>query len=128
MRGKQRIHALARERVDDEEMRRGRVILASAEASHSGRPVISAPRRSAAYSRVRDTAICTIIAAKGATIIATSTPRMPVPLLLRLPPKKKAKLPSMETAPASVATIVMVSVSRCCTWASSCAITPATSS
>ena len=68
-------------------------------------------------------------AASGATIIAASTPTMPSGLLLsRLPPKKKAKLPSMEIAPAIVAVIVMVSVSRFCTCASSCAITPATSS
>ena len=104
-------------------------ILASADASQSGWPQISAPRRSAEYSRVRLIAICTIAAASGATIIATSTPMMPSGLLLsRLPPKKNAKLPSMEIAPASVAVIVMVSVSRFCTCASSCAITPATSS
>ncbi|MCR6659896.1 MAG: hypothetical protein NVV72_11285 [Asticcacaulis sp.] len=77
---------------------------------------------------MRDTAICTIIAAKGATIIATSTPRMPAWLFLRLPPRKKAKLPSMEMAPAMVAVIVMISVSWFFTWASSWAITPATSS
>jgi hypothetical protein len=102
-------------------------ILRSAEDSHSGLPQISAPRRSAAYSRVRLIAICTSIAASGATIMATSTPMKPSGLLL-LPPKKKAKLPSMAIAPASVAVIVMISVSRFCTWASSCAITPATSS
>ncbi|MNY25897.1 hypothetical protein D3C86_1597090 [compost metagenome] len=105
-------------------------IFCRAEASQSGLPQISAPRRSAEYSRVRLIAICTSIAASGATIIATSTPIKPNGLLLfsRLPPKKKAKLPSMEMAPASVAVIVMVSVSRFCTCASSCAMTPATSS
>jgi hypothetical protein len=103
--------------------------LVSAEASHSGWPQISAPRRSAEYSRVRLIAICTRAAASGATIIATSTPTKPSGLLLsRLPPKKKAKLPSIEIAPASVAVIVMVSVSRFFTCASSCAMTPAASS
>lgn len=107
-----------------------RAILSRADASQSGFPQISAPRRSAEYSRVRLTAICTIMAANGATTMATITPMKPSGLLLlsRLPPKNRAKLPSIEIAPASVATMVMVSVSRFCTWASSCAITAATSS
>ena len=41
-------------------------ILASAEASASGWPVISAPRRSASYSRERLIAIWMIMAASGA--------------------------------------------------------------
>ena len=89
-------------------------ILASAEASASGRPLISAPARSAEYSRVRLIAIWTIMAASGATSAAMSTPTKPSGLL-RLPPKppkNRPKLASMETAPASVAVIVMVSVSR----------------
>ena len=101
-----------------------------AEASHSGLPQISAPRRSAEYSRVRLIAICTSMAASGATITATSTPMSPSGLLFSrlLPPKKKAKLPSIEIAPASVAVTVMVSVSRFWICASSCAMTPAASS
>ena len=43
---------------------------ASAEASHSGLPEISAPMRSASYSRLRLIAICTSEAASGARIIA----------------------------------------------------------
>jgi hypothetical protein len=46
----------------------------------------------------------------------------------RDPPKNIAKLPSIAMAPAIVAVIVMISVSRFFTCASSCAITPATSS
>ena len=41
---------------------------------------------------------------------------------------KKAMLASMEMAPAITAVIVMVRVSRCFTWPSSCARTPANSS
>ena len=103
--------------------------LAERRGEQIGLPQISAPRRSAEYSRVRLIAICTSMAANGATIMAIRTPMKPSGLLLsRLPPKKKAKLPSMEMAPASVAVIVIVSVSRFWMWASSCAITPATSS
>ena len=80
----------------------------SAEASHSGRPQISAPPRSASYSRAREIAICTSIAASGARIITSSTPTMPSGLLRLLPPpKKKAKLASIPIAPASVAVMVM---------------------
>lgn len=87
-------------------------------AIRAGLPQISAPRRSAAYSLVREIAICTSMAAKGATIIATSTPTKPKELrpLSREPPKKKAKLPSMEIAPAMVAVMVMSSVSRLSIW------------
>ena len=54
---------------------------------------------------------------------------MPMPLLLsRLPPKNMPNCASIEIAPAMVAVIVMISVSRFLMCASSCAITPATSS
>ena len=43
-------------------------------------------------------------------------------------PKKNANCERKPIAPASVAVIVMVSVSRCLMWASSWAITPASSS
>ncbi|MNG06919.1 hypothetical protein D3C84_901940 [compost metagenome] len=43
------------------------------------------------------------------------------------PPKNIAKLASAEMAPAMVALMVEISVSRCLTWASSCAITPRSS-
>ncbi len=104
-------------------------ILASAEASHIGLPQISAPSLSASYSREREIAICTMEAASGARIIMAMVPMMPKPLRLSLLlPEKAAKLASMETAPASVAVMVMVSVSRLRIWASSWATTPATSS
>ncbi|VCU08296.1 hypothetical protein RHODGE_RHODGE_01469 [Rhodoplanes serenus] len=105
-------------------------ILASAEASHTGRPQISAPRRSAAYSRVRLIAICTSMAAIGATITISSEPTMPSPpLFSRLPPPKNMpNWASIEMAPAMVAVMVMIRVSRFCTCASSCAMTPAISS
>ena len=45
-----------------------------------------------------------------------------------LPPKNRAKLASAAMAPAMVAVTVMIRVSRFFTWASSCAITPRTSS
>ena len=92
MGGEEVVHAGAGERIDDEQMRRRRDCVrrstfgiarrrvrdcASAEASAAGRPLISAPARSAEYSRVRLIAICTSIAASGATIAATSTPTMP---------------------------------------------------
>ena len=101
-------------------------ILANAEASLSGWPEISAPMRSASYSRVREIAICTSPAANGATNIATSRP-IPPPRPSR-PPANIIMLPSMAMAPASVAVTVMVSVSRWRIWASSWAITPASSS
>ncbi len=101
-----------------------------AEASQVGSPEISAPMRSAAYSRLRLIAICTSMAAMGARIMMAIEPMMPSGLL-RLsdePPKNMAKFASMPMAPASVAVIVMIRVSRFFTWASSCAITPAISS
>ena len=52
-------------------------IFRSADASASGRPLMRAPSSSAAYSRVRLIAICTSIAAIGATIIAAIAPIMP---------------------------------------------------
>src|SRR5215510_11047321 len=55
-------------------------------------------------------------------------PMMPGPWLSRWPPKNSPNCASMEIAPAIVAVIVMVSVSRLRTWASSWASTPAISS
>ena len=54
----------------------------------------AAPTRSASYSRERLMAICTSMAAIGATIMASSTPidAERIVALSRLPPKKKAKL------------------------------------
>ena len=43
------------------------------------------------------------------------------------PPKKAAKFASIEIAPAMVALMVLMRMSRCLTWASSCAITPRSS-
>jgi len=103
-------------------------MLLSAAASAIGLPEISAPPRSAAYSRVRLIAICTSIAASGATMIISKVPNGPSGELRSRPPKKKAKLPSIEMAPAIVAVTVMMSVSRFFTWASSCAMTPSISS
>ncbi len=102
-------------------------ILSSAEASQSGLPQMSAPTRSASYSRLRLMAICTRPAAMGARIISASVPMRPMPLL-RLPPKNIAKLASIEMAPAKVAVTVMIVVSWLRIWASSCAMTAAISS
>ncbi len=75
------------QRIDDEQMRRGRIgvgfridgaaahvarSVPSADASHSGRPEISAPARSASYSREREIAACTSMAATGASRVTTS--------------------------------------------------------
>ena len=101
-------------------------ILASAEASAIGLPEISAPPASAENSRVREIAICTSPAASGARIMARIPPTAPPRsrlLLLNI-----AMLPIIAIAPAIVAVTVIVSVSRLRTWASSCAITPASSS
>ena len=71
------------------------------------------------------------MAAIGARITIASVPMMPMPpplLLSRLPPKNMPNCASIEIAPAMVAVIVMISVSRFLMCASSCAITPATSS
>ena len=105
--------------------------LASAEASHCGWPQISAPMRSASYSRPRLIAICTSMAAIGARIIAAMATiglTSGLPSESRPPPIRPPKLASMPMAPDRVAATVMISVSRWRTWASSCAITPATSS
>jgi hypothetical protein len=69
-----------------------------------------------ACSRARLIAIWTIIAAIGARMSISSDPITPSPLLLlsRLPPKAPKNMPScasMDTAPAMVAVIVIVSVS-----------------
>ena len=87
-----------------------------------------APISSAAYSRVRLIAICTSMAASGARIIIAIEPMMPGPLLSRLPPKNMPNWAIIEIAPAMVAVIVMISVSWFLMCASSCAITPASSS
>ena len=69
------------------------------------------------------------MAAIGARITIAMVPIMPRPLLLsRLPPKNMPNCASIEIAPAIVAVIVMVSVSWFLMCASSCAMTPATSS
>lgn len=86
-------------------------IFASADASQRGFRHISAPRLSAAYSLVRLIAICTRAAAIGAIIIVAITPIIPRGLL-RLLPKNIAKLASIEIAPAIVAVMVIIRVSR----------------
>ncbi len=91
-------------------------------------PQISAPSRSAEYSRVREIAICTTVAASGARIITRIAAIGLVRSPSREPPKKKANWPRKPMAPAMVAAMVMVSVSRFLMCASSCAITPASSS
>ncbi len=101
----------------------------SARASPSGSPLISAPSRSAEYSRVRLIVIWISIAAIGAKITASSTPIGPIPLSrLRPPPKRNPNCASIEMAPATVAATVIVRMSRFFTCASSCAITPSSSS
>ena len=103
--------------------------MASALASASGLPLISAPPRSAEYSRVRLIVIWMSIAASGAKITARIIPSTPAPLSrLRPPPKKKPNCASIEMAPATVAATVIVRMSRFLMWASSCAITPSSSS
>ncbi len=88
--------------------------------------------RSAEYSRERLIAICTSMAASGATRMATSVPMMPTPpRSSRWPPNIMPNCmycASMEMAPPMVAAIVMVSVSWFLMCASSCAMTPASSS
>ncbi len=78
-----------------------------------GRPSISAPPRSASYSREREMAICTSIAASGARTTINMVPMKPKGLLLSRfpPPNSRPKLASMEMAPAMVAVMVMVRVS-----------------
>ena len=109
-----------------------RLILSSAEARAVGSPQISAPTRSASYSRLRLIAICTSPATSGARIAAAMPSTAPTglgrPSLSRaLAPNIIPKFASMPIAPASVAVIVMISESRFFTCASSCAMTPATS-
>ena len=92
-------------------------------------PLISAPSRSAEYSRVRLIVIWIRSAASGAKSTASSTPIGPIGLSRsRPPPKKKPNCASIEIAPATVAATVIVRVSRFLIWASSCAITPSSSS
>ncbi len=101
-------------------------ILSSAEASHRGWPQISAPSRSAAYSREREIAIWITAAARGATRTSSSVTTMLG--RSRPPPNIRPRLTIEEIAPAIVAATVMVSVSRLRMWASSWAMTPASSS
>ena len=112
------------QRIDDEHMRRGgigvglrivgalrrRIDLRERLASHSGRPVISAPARSASNSRDAADRHLHQHRGDGRQHVTSSTPTMPSGL--RRPPRKKAKFASIETAPAIIATMVMVSVSR----------------
>ena len=92
-------------------------------------PLISAPSLSAEYSRVRLIVIWISAAASGANSTASSTPIGPIGLSRsRPPPKKKPNCASIEIAPATVAATVIVRMSRFLMWASSCAITPSSSS
>ena len=105
-------------------------IFSSARASQSGWPAISAPMRSASYSRERLIAICTRPAAMRRQDHdrdrADDAERV-VAVVARAP-KNSAKFASIEMAPAIVAVTVMVSVSRFLMCASSWASTPASSS
>jgi hypothetical protein len=126
MGGEKVVHPTARQRVDDKERRGRRVSLSGIvwnffryardfderRSECAGRPLMRAPRLSAAYSRVRLIAICTIMAASGARMSMSIEPTMPRPLLSRLPPRKNMpNCASIEMAPAMVAVIVIVSVS-----------------
>src|SRR2546428_5701293 len=137
------VHAVAGQRMEDEEMRgrrralRGGVLdrlrgggdLRQRRRKRVGPPGGAGAEFVGAYSRVRLIAICTIMAAIGARITIASVPTTPSPLLLsRWPPKNSPNCASMEMAPAMVAVMVIVSVSRFLTWASSWAITPTISS
>jgi hypothetical protein len=102
-------------------------IFARAEASAIGLPQISAPSRSASYSLVRLMAIWMIMAARGARIIM-ARPMIGCGRLSPRPPNRKPNWASVAMAPATVALTVMISVSRLRTWASSWAMTPASSS
>src|SRR5690606_35716146 len=87
--------AAAVQRIHDEQVCLRRVLLGMraapasifcrAEASHSGCPEISAPPRSASYSRERLIANCTSMAATGASTAISRPPSMPGPFS-RLPP------------------------------------------
>ena len=84
-----------------------------------------------AKSRVREIASCTNVAASGARIITRIAPTAPSGWRFsesREPAKRKPKFASMPIAPAIVAATVMIKVSRFLMWASSWAITPASSS
>ena len=104
-----------------------------ARARPTGLPVSSAAPASAAYSRERETASWTSNAAIGATIAIASSPRTPPPSRSRSPPKPPKIAPHLaivarnETAPAIVAAIEPIRMSRWRTWESSCARTPASS-
>jgi long-chain acyl-CoA synthetase len=104
----------------------------SARASPSGRPVISAPTRSALNSRCRLMANWMSIAAIGATIAIASAPTgLPSSSSPRRPPNIAPHCsicPTDEIAPAMVAATVMSSMSRFLMCASSWAITPSSSS
>ncbi len=88
---------------------------------------LGAPSRSASYSREREIAIWITAAASGArsavAIMTSGFGRSP-----SRPPKKKPNWARVEIAPAKVALMVMISVSRFLMWAISCAMTPAISS
>ncbi len=81
---------------------------------------------------MREIASWTIVAASGARIITRIAPSGPSGLCRLseddVPPRRKPKFARKPIAPAIVAATVMVSVSRLRMWASSCAITPASSS
>ena len=64
------------------------------------------------------------IGAKNIINIATTGLTLRSPSSLRPPPNNMPNVPIEEIAPAMVAEIVEIKVSRCFTWASSCAITP----
>jgi len=101
-------------------------IFSSADASAYGFPVKCAPLESASYSRVRETHNWISIAASGASS-SMSSPPIPPPLR-RPPPNQNAIRARIVIAPASVAAIELVKISRLRTWLNSCASTPSSSS
>ena len=127
VRSEQAVHAPAGERIDDEQVRGRRVALgveigdaprpplelAERGDQPRGRPVISALARSAEYSRVRLTAIWTRMAAIGSHYRGDQhADEFRWVVVVAAAAKKKAKLASIEIAPAMVAVMVMVKVSR----------------
>ncbi|MES4792155.1 MAG: 3-isopropylmalate dehydratase small subunit, partial [Chloroflexota bacterium] len=88
---------------------------------------IIAPSWSATNSRVRERAIWTSIAAMGARIIAPIA-KIGLTLRSRDPPPQSAIRATKEIVPPMVAAMDWVRISRFFTWASSWAITPASSS
>ncbi len=104
-------------------------------ASGSGSPRMRAPSASAPYSREREIAIWISSAAIGARKSATSPPAMsamPPPSSSSLPKPPKIMLhitmsANMLMAPATLAAMLLISVSRCLMCASSWAMTPASS-